>query len=236
MGVARHCPYSAPLHLYIPRRLFPLSIKIKLSSMCVIENWMNSLSCDTSPSIPQGPFQTLGAVSVAATKVKTKNATLCEIQAKMLSAPRKERTQLRTEAATLESEIQHLQARIDLERVDASLRLHLAADDSQMITSDLEELSNRVQDNFSCCSDVTASLANLVVSGMVTHPTDRNVQYFGCRGLANLVLLMAKSGEQDWAVNTVWVAGARVAVGKARRIYASDIDVTEWADQVLRHA
>jgi len=332
------------------------------------------------------------------TDVKTKKADLCDLQAKMLSAPRKERAQLRTAAAALESEIQHLQAHMELERAALMLLSNMACGDSQMIVHDLQDLHNRTlqggtrtkkhtwealplgldcsYERLECaehetnqtivrvvesetvpqdlvglemisvagkdirkmgwnsiaalirqaelpleikfestacespnqqeelasvvlfhgallvevCNGIAAAmykdcqqqdpavwepsavkaasdvfcniidiaqlhngdpsgpseailqklvgshLAEAVLAGMMAHPTDRDVQYSGCRVLVSLLMHMSQAGMRwDSDENTVWIGQTWVAVSKARRHHASDTDVNTITDKVMRY-
>lgn len=234
-----------------------------------------------------------------AQELRQKNASLCTLQAELLSAPRKQRQQLRHQAEELNGEIQRLQSVIELERVVSALRSSISAKDDQEISRHVRDLTRTVRVAVREASDSESdsekdgvdealfyligvsdsivnamhgttdagvigagceafcslfagvvalengdeilkqimgpSLAEAVVAGMMANTMDRNVQYFGCRILTNLAVQMHKFMEKDDELHFVWVAGARVAVGKARRNFAADSEVTTWADQVMRY-
>lgn len=241
----------------------------------------------------------------ATEELRCKHLELCDLQAKMLAAPRKARASFKSEVNLLEDEIHRLQTsalsqdlepNMDLESTIQSLRSSMDDRDSQMIVIHVKDLVKAVNrtgkhgtESADCdetallhlidvCPSIIeamcehshlsgviaagceafcslflgvetllngddiharlqnsrhASLGHVVVAGMKAHPMDRDVQFFACQILARIAENMSGSSQCD-DDNYVWVVGARIAVGKARRNHPEDREVTKWADKVIQ--
>lgn len=90
---------------------------------------------------------------------------------------------------------------------------------------------------------VALEVGESVVDGMTTHIATRDIQVYGSRIITYLAVnLNCKAGKSEadhrraeGGDTTLWYASARVAVGKARRQYSDDQEVTQWADQAMRY-
>ena len=93
---------------------------------------------------------------------------------------------------------------------------------------------------------VDLNVGEAIIAGMSAHKEDRDVQLTGCLITTNLAFNLNKWAHassnpecvlrhNDPAKDTLWGMSARVAVGKARRRFADDVELTQWADQAMKH-
>jgi len=98
-----------------------------------------------------------------------------------------------------------------------------------------------------------AEVGDVIICGMAELVDERGVQFYGCRMLSILAVNMkqrdtAASSQarlvdeyeagcepmEDAIAHACFFTGARVAVARARRRHAEDVDILQWADCAMR--